>query len=92
LTAAQLVMVNHFYISKDDEIYQKGIDEVRNIQINESKTEESNRITFQNIIQRMGKTRKRKKKKYRFKEIQSGTKLTNEPSYINEEEQNLEYK
>jgi hypothetical protein len=30
----------------------------------------------------MGKTRKRKKKKYLLKEFQNGTKSSNEPSYL----------
>jgi aryl carrier-like protein len=55
-------------ISKDDEIYQKGIDEVRNIQINESKTKESSRITFQNIIQRIGKRKNINLKRFKVEQ------------------------
>jgi hypothetical protein len=40
-------------ISKNDEIYQKGINEVRNLQI---KKKESNANTLQIIIQNLGKT------------------------------------
>jgi hypothetical protein len=77
-------------IFKNHEIYQKGINEIRNMQI---KDEEPNANTFQVIIQNLGKTRKRKKKKYQFKEIPSDVNLTNESSCpIKEEYENLEDK
>jgi hypothetical protein len=54
-------------VSKENEIYQKGIIEIRIVQANRSNIEKLDQNFFQNIINNRGRTRRKRKKKYSFK-------------------------
>jgi hypothetical protein len=79
-------------ISKENEVYRNGIEIIRNIKSSISQTKILNQNVFQNIIQRMGRTRKRKKKKCLIKKSRDETIPTIELNFLNEGEQDFGYK
>jgi hypothetical protein len=78
-------------VSTGDEIYQKGIMEIRIVQANRSNIERLNQNFFQNIINNVGRTRRKRKKKYSFKITQNEAELTNDSNLFNEGEYSLGY-